>query len=84
MAAAIQPHSRVLDHDYGYGLWLNQDRDPMLFEANGRGGQRITVLPSKNLVLVITGGAFEPGELAPFIWKAIQSDGRRRSMRRPK
>jgi CubicO group peptidase (beta-lactamase class C family) len=75
MASAIKPHARVLDHDYGYGLWLNPDRDPFLFEANGRGGQRITVLPSQRLVLAITGGAFEPGDIAPFIWKALRSDG---------
>ena len=74
MASAIQAHARVLGQEYGYGLWVNPDRDPMLFEANGRGGQRITVLPSKNLVLAITGGAFEPGDIAPFIWKALQSD----------
>jgi CubicO group peptidase (beta-lactamase class C family) len=67
MAAAISPHTRVLDHEYGYGLWLNPGGDPMLFEANGRGGQRITVVPSKRLVLAITGGAFEPGDLAPYI-----------------
>lgn len=75
IAAAIQAHARVLRADYGYGLWVNRDRDPMLFEAVGRGGQRITVLPSRNLVLAITGGAFEPRDVGAFIVKAIRSDG---------
>src|SRR5213593_4073426 len=75
MASAIQPRTHVLRDEYGYGLWVYPRRDPMLFEANGRGGQRITVLPSKNVVLAITGGAFEPGEIGAFILKAIRSDG---------
>jgi hypothetical protein len=45
-----------------------------MFEAVGRGGQRINVWPAKDLVLVFTGGGFEPGDLAKFILKAIQSD----------
>ena len=74
MTSAILPHARVLTGDYGYGLWVNRQHDPALFEANGRGGQRITVLPQKNLVLAITGGAFEPGDIGAFIVKAIRSD----------
>jgi len=72
MTSAIQPHAHVLTGDYGYGLWLN--RELPLFEANGRGGQRITVLPTRNLVLAITGGAFEPGEIGAFILRAIKSE----------
>jgi len=45
-----------------------------MFEAVGRGGQRINVWPAKDLVLVFTGGGFEPGDLAPFILKALKSD----------
>ena len=72
MASAIQRHAHVLSGDYGYGLWLN--RELPLFEANGRGGQRITVLPERNMVLAITAGAFEPGEIGAFILKAIKSE----------
>jgi CubicO group peptidase (beta-lactamase class C family) len=72
MTSAIQPHAHVLTGDYGYGLWLN--RELPLFEANGRGGQRITVLPERHMVLAITGGAFEPGEVGTFILKAIKSE----------
>jgi CubicO group peptidase (beta-lactamase class C family) len=41
------------DEDYGLGWWLSRG-DPSLFEANGRGGQRITVVPDLNLVVVMT------------------------------
>jgi len=45
-----------------------------MFEAVGRGGQRITVWPAKDLVLVFTGGEFEPGDLGRFILKALKSE----------
>ncbi|PYR93829.1 MAG: 6-aminohexanoate hydrolase [Acidobacteria bacterium] len=74
MTAAIQPHAHVLQGEYGYGLWVNRQRDPLVFEANGRGGQRISVVPTRNLVVAITGGAFEPGDVGAFILKSIRSD----------
>jgi CubicO group peptidase (beta-lactamase class C family) len=55
---------------YGYFWWVS-DQIPGLFEAVGRGGQRITVWPDKELVLVYTGGGFEPGDIAPFILKSL-------------
>jgi hypothetical protein len=45
-----------------------------MFEAVGRGGQRINVWPAKDLVLVFTGSEFEPGDLAKFILKSLKSD----------
>jgi hypothetical protein len=74
MAAAIQRHAHVLRGDYGYGLWVNREHEPILFEANGRGGQRIIVLPTENLVVAITGGAFEPGDVGAWILKSMQSE----------
>jgi CubicO group peptidase (beta-lactamase class C family) len=74
MAAAIQPHAQILRGDYGYGLWVNREHEPILFEANGRGGQRITVLPTRSLVVAITGGAFEPRDIGAFILKSVQSE----------
>jgi CubicO group peptidase (beta-lactamase class C family) len=59
------------DH-YGYYWWVS-DKLPGLFEAVGRGGQRITVWPAKELVLAYTGGGFEPGDLAPFILKSLNA-----------
>jgi len=61
------------DH-YGYGWWVKGADYPGMFEAVGRGGQRINVWPAKDLVVVFTGGGFEPGDLGKFILKALQSD----------
>src|SRR5215468_2617855 len=61
------------DH-YGYGWWVKGDDYPGMFEAVGRGGQRINVWPAKDMVLVFTGGGFEPGDLTRFILKALPSD----------
>jgi len=62
------------DH-YGYSWWVKGEELPGMFEAVGRGGQRINVWPAKDLVLVFTGGEFEPGDLAKFILEALKSDG---------
>jgi len=59
---------------YGYFWWVPGERFPGLYKAVGRGGQRITVWPAKDLVLVYTGGGFEPGDLAPFILKSLKSE----------
>src|SRR5881397_2591909 len=58
------------DH-YGYSWWVKGEDYPGMFEAVGRGGQRINVWPARDLVLVFTGGGFEPADLAPFILKAL-------------
>ncbi|MCI0536002.1 MAG: beta-lactamase family protein [Verrucomicrobiales bacterium] len=68
------------DH-YGYLWWVKGDDYPGMFEAVGRGGQRINVWPAKDLVLVFTGSEFEPGDLAKFILKALKSDGPLRANR---
>ncbi|MBF0377815.1 MAG: serine hydrolase [Desulfamplus sp.] len=73
MQDAIQVHSRASWGDeYGYGIWVNPTRD--LYEGNGRGGQRLSVVPSKNLVVVFAGGGFEPGDIGKFIVAALKSD----------
>lgn len=76
MEAAIQPQASppYTDQKYGYGFWLHTSRRPPEFEAVGRGGQRITVVPEKNIVVVFTGGDFEPGEIGAFIGRALKSD----------
>ena len=61
------------NEDYGLGWWLSR-RVPTLFEANGRGGQRISIVPEKNLVVVMTGGGFEPGNVGGFVLAAVRSD----------
>lgn len=77
MTAAVHAQShptRGNGQQYGYGLWIYPDRQPPEFEALGRGGQRISVIPAKNLVVVFTGGEFEPGDIGAFIGRAIKSD----------
>ena len=59
---------------YGYGLWIYPERTPPEFEALGRGGQRITVVPMRNIVVVFTGGGFEPGDIGQFIGRSVKSD----------
>jgi CubicO group peptidase (beta-lactamase class C family) len=61
------------DH-YGYFWWVKGKDYPGMFEAVGRGGQRVNVWPAKDMVIVFTGGGFEPGDLAPFILKSLKSD----------
>ncbi len=58
---------------YGLGWWLSS-QIPSLFEAQGRGGQRISVIPDKSLVIVMTGGGFEPGDIGKFVLRALRSD----------
>ena len=47
---------------------------PGLFEAVGRGGQRITVWPAKDLVLVYTGGGFNTDDLSAFVLKSLKTE----------
>ena len=61
------------DH-YGYFWWVPGEKFPGVFEAVGRGGQRITVWPAKDLVLVYTGGGFNPDDLSKFILQSLRSD----------
>ena len=61
------------DH-YGYFWWVKGADFPGMFEAVGRGGQRINVWPANDLVVIFTGGGFEPGNLATFILRALKSD----------
>ena len=78
MRAAVQVHAQPgfsAGQDYGFGIWVYPDRTPPEFEGLGRGGQRISVIPAKDLVVVFTGGEFEPGDIGGFIGRAIKSDG---------
>jgi CubicO group peptidase (beta-lactamase class C family) len=48
--------------NYGYGWWIATD-EPAAYNAIGRGGQRIIVVPGWNLIIVTTGGGFELDEI---------------------
>jgi CubicO group peptidase (beta-lactamase class C family) len=75
MEAATLQQAEHMGKGYGYGMWVYPKREVPLFEANGRGGQIITVVPAKDLVVVMTGGGFEPGDIGKFIFEALESDG---------
>jgi len=76
MQAATQAHSHPGrgNVEYGYGFWVYAQRGE--YEALGRGGQRITVTPAENRIVVFTGGEFEPGDIGKFIGESIKSDQR--------
>jgi len=59
---------------YGYGMWLYPGHTPVDFEANGTGGQRITVIPGLDMVEVTTGGGFDANIVAQMIAGAPKSD----------
>ncbi len=50
------------DGDYGYFWWINtyKYKDKVLhgFEASGNGGNKITVIPALNLIIVLTGSGY--------------------------
>lgn len=71
---ATKRHVTLADGEgYGYRWWLS-DELPGLYEARGRGGQRICIFPEKNFVIVFTGNGFEPGDVGEFILASVQSD----------
>jgi CubicO group peptidase (beta-lactamase class C family) len=59
---------------YGYGWWTNTDAPPGFFEAIGRGGQRLSVWPEKDLVVVMLGGGYEPGVIGERLLRALVAD----------
>jgi CubicO group peptidase (beta-lactamase class C family) len=77
MGAASKVHSWgtgwAAGSGYGYGFWVDPDQTPPTFAATGRGGQRIRVIPDKNLVVVLV-GRFDVSEVSHFITEAIKSD----------
>jgi CubicO group peptidase (beta-lactamase class C family) len=61
--------------DYGYGWWILSDGGAPGYAAVGRGGQRIGVFPTLNIVAVTTGGGIEPGEVLDRLATAMVSPG---------
>jgi CubicO group peptidase (beta-lactamase class C family) len=75
LAQALVPHTQVAPGiEYGFGFWLYSSRVPFDFEANGRGGQRITVVPRQNLVMVVTAGGADANAVSRLVAPAIRSD----------
>jgi hypothetical protein len=73
-ATQAQSHPNFGRGEYGYGFWVYPRRTSPEYEALGRGGQRINVTPVKNVIVVFTGGEFEPGDVGRFIGESIKSD----------
>jgi CubicO group peptidase (beta-lactamase class C family) len=74
--AALSPQADVsADVKYGYGLWLYPNGRagcPAHFEANGNGGQRVAVIPGKDIVIVVTGAGLNADDVTSLIapsWK---------------
>lgn len=59
---------------YGYGFWLYPGHTPYDYEANGHGGQRIVVVPSQNMVEVVTAGGVDANAVTPLLTAAWRSD----------
>jgi CubicO group peptidase (beta-lactamase class C family) len=79
VTAALAPHAYVSPTvRYGYGMWLYPGRGhmggPPDFEANGVGGQRIAVVPSQDMVVVITGHGLDANNVSALIADVVKSD----------
>jgi hypothetical protein len=59
---------------FGYGWQLTKTDDLDEFGYNGRGGQRIAVWASKDMVVIVTGVGYPAVEVLPAIAKAIRAD----------
>ena len=58
--------------DYGYGLWIGRpDEEVSYFAADGRGGQRVLVIPSMDLIIVTTGGGFDIDDALKYLVEAM-------------
>jgi hypothetical protein len=57
---------------YGFQWWVPQAG---IYEARGRGGQRLVVWPEHDLVIVMLGAGFDPSSLGQFIVRALRGAG---------
>ncbi|HLY04957.1 MAG TPA: serine hydrolase [Rhizomicrobium sp.] len=67
--AVVEPGTQ-----YGYGFWLYPGHTPYDYEANGHGGQRIVVVPSQNMVEVVTAGGVDANAVTPYLTAAYRGD----------
>lgn len=62
------------DQYYGY-LWWSRNEFGGIIEAQGRGGQRLTILEKDQVVIVMYGTGFEPGDIGGFIINSLKNKG---------
>lgn len=75
-AATTQAVKSDRHEDYGYGFWVGPKDEPIpYFFASGRGGQRILVAPALELVIVTTGGGFDPGHIVDPVVQTLLDPG---------
>jgi beta-lactamase family protein len=74
VASSVAVHAAVegRDADYGYGWWIQRASEVGgEYDAVGRGGQQVEVLPALDAVIVTVGGGFEPGEATDLLAPAL-------------
>ena len=72
---SVSPRVKVREGvGYGYSWWINTTRTPHIYEAEGRGGQRLAVVPDKDLVIVFNGGGVNTDDIAPDLLGALRSN----------
>jgi CubicO group peptidase (beta-lactamase class C family) len=65
---SLEPHATVrAGVGYGYSWWINVARESHIPEAEGRAGQRISIVPDKDAVVVFTAGGADTDEVAPYL-----------------
>ena len=64
---AVKPHVNAGEDDYGYGWWVGEEN----FNASGRAGQHIFVVPPLNAIVVTTGGGFDYDQIDPYLSAAV-------------
>jgi CubicO group peptidase (beta-lactamase class C family) len=71
VSASVQANSRMVGNEYGYGYgwWVT----PVDFYAMGREGQYIRVIPSTNMIVVITAGGADFNQVMPSLLKVLLS-----------
>lgn len=75
---AFSAHANVGQNvQYGYGMWIYPEHGPAGgpadVEANGHGGQRIAVVPSQDMVVVITGSGLDSNQVSGLVAPAVKS-----------
>jgi CubicO group peptidase (beta-lactamase class C family) len=70
----IQPlHKIQKTESYGYGWWLDSE-NPDEIQAVGRGGQRLFIFKTRNMVIATNGGGgYEAGDIDNLTLDAIQT-----------